>query len=887
MAILSVVGAMPGTAAVVGGANAMGIAIAAGLTRRLARPMPDMSRLSDLTRFIWAGGCVAPLVSTILMAPAMGADLAAIRSGAITWLLNGSAAMILIVPTALLLLDRQFGPAVQPLVRLGERVALLSAGLAFTLLVFHQSAFPLLFMLPPITLLHACRLGARGTAVFGLAVAAVAGMMTMLGHGPLAAATSDGQAQLLLVQLFVTANFLTGLPMATILASRGRMIARLAEGKRQLDMLANNIGDAVLHFDMQQVCTYASPSVRDVLGAPAETFLGRPVTARLHPDACGPVEQVLGRLYSGATERERVTYRRFEDSEEGRPVYLEADCRVARSPAGAAISGVVVAVRDVTDRVELEALLTHAREAAEQAAQVKSDFLANMSHEIRTPMNGVLGFAEMMLDSDLPAEQRRFAELIVQSGRSMMMLLNDILDLSKIEAGQFTIDEGPVDLHATLAECAALHRPDAARKGLDLVFACDCGDNEGHALDESLRHWIITDGLRLRQIILNLLGNAVKFTKAGTIHLSYRLEGDQVSIAVRDSGIGIASDRLESIFIPFNQSGGDISRQFGGTGLGLSISRKLADLLGGTITVASELAAGSCFTLTLPLRLVPPQARPAPPPIPVEPVTLPPAARILLAEDHDVNRLLMCKMLERCGQNVAIAYDGTEAISMVIDSMLRGRAFDLVLMDVQMPGCDGYAAARAIRSEGIGPDVLPIIALTANAFPHDIAAARAAGMQAHLAKPIMITDLARTLQRWLPTRIIDAPRDEHAFTLAAQHCAAPLVNPPVRISAATWAQWIEHRRSSMAAVAEALQLNRLHSAELDAAGERQLVLMMHNLAGTAAAFGEVDLGNRAAALAEALRTGESREICERLARELLAVRDASAGEISNPQRPAR
>ncbi len=896
MAAQIVGGFAPTTGMILSAANGLEILLAVALTRHWCGGQPDMVRLGALSRFIWAGGVVAPLASAALASLAMSADLTPQPSGAITWALTGSMAMILIVPTVLLLCDRRVPNAVHTAASLPERIGLLVTGMACALVVFAQSGLPLMFVIPPITLLHAFRLGARGTAVYVLEVAGIAAGLTMLGHGPIAAIDKQGVTQLLLLQVFVSANFLTGLPVAAILASRAAMIDRLAERKRVLAMLTSNIGDAVLHYDLARVCTYASPSVREVLGVDPATYVGRPVGARLHDDAREAITDTFDRLCSGTAQWERLTYRRFMDGPDGRPVWLEADCRLAHDGADGAISGVVVAVRDVTARVELEAQLRLAREQAEQVAQLKSEFLANMSHEIRTPMNGVLGFAEMMLEADLAPQQRRQAELIVQSGRSMMLLLNDILDLSKIEAGQFTIDESPVDLHATLSECAALHRPDAERKGVALRFECDCGDADGHALDPSLRHWVMTDGLRLRQIILNLLGNAVKFTDSGTIRLSYRLSDDHLTIAVEDSGIGIDVSRFDTIFSPFSQGGGAATRPSGGTGLGLSISRKLADLLGGTISVESQLGAGSRFTFTLPAVIVPPQARP-PLPLPAaQPVALPPAARILLAEDHDVNRLLMCEMLERCGQSVAMAYDGTEAIAMVIESIIRGRPYDLVLMDVQMPGCDGYSAARAIRAEGIGADILPIIALTANAFPADIAAARAAGMQAHLAKPVMMADLARTLQRWLPTRIVEITSDEAPPPLPAQRTTE---SPAPRMSARTWQQWLENRTSTLAAVACALAEGGMAAAGSSTLGTasgaaseqaaRQLMRLVHNLAGSAAAFGEVDLGKRAAALETAMRKGASREVCERLARSLLAAAPAaSANDDINPdQRRAR
>jgi CheY-like chemotaxis protein/anti-sigma regulatory factor (Ser/Thr protein kinase)/HPt (histidine-containing phosphotransfer) domain-containing protein len=517
----------------------------------------------------------------------------------------------------------------------------------------------------------------------------------------------------------------------------------------------------------------------------------------------------------------------------------------------------------VTDRVELELLLTRARRHAENAARAKSEFLANMSHEIRTPMNGMLGFAELLLQGDLADDQRRYADMIVQSGRSMMMLLNDVLDLSKIESGQFAIDPAPVDLHATLAECAALHRIGAEKKGLTLEFSPARSDGD-RAVSQP---WVLTDGLRLRQIVLNLIGNAVKFTETGHIRLSYRVTANEVCISVSDSGIGISPARLETIFEPFTQGEADTDRRFGGTGLGLSISRQLARLLGGRVEVESTPGIGSCFTLKLPATLVAPE-QPSPPPEPVLPVDLPQASRILLAEDHDINRLLVTEMLERCGQDVAVAQDGNEAIAMVIEAIMRGRPFDLVLMDVQMPDCDGYTAARAIRAEGIGPGLLPIIALTANAFPEDVAAARAAGMQAHLAKPVVLASLARALQRWLPTRIIEATSS--TAPLAARDRVSALAMSPRLV-----ARWQVRRQEAVDAVRSALVGGTAARAPDPAAAREQLITLVHKLAGTAALFGEPDLGDCAAALEHALTRGESIASVEALANDLLILADAA------------
>ncbi len=867
--------------------NMVEIIIVLALTRRSEQALPDMSRLSDLARFVWAGGLVGPLASAILTAPVMGDSLESVRAGAVTWFLTDSMAMVLVVPAALLLADRIRGRLAPAPAHLLESAALLGGGMACAFLVFNQTHYPLMFLIQPITLLHAFRLGSLGSALNVGGVAVVAGVMTWTGQGPIAAASGGGIAQLHLLQAFIAANFLTGLPVAAILAGRDRMVARLEAGKREVDLLADNITDAILRFDLAGVCTYASPSVADVLGTPPETFLGQHVSARLHPDARDRAMQALGRLLDGSSARERVTYRRFADAPDGSPVFLEADCALVRNPDTGAPEAVVVAARDVTERVELELLLTRARRHAENAARAKSDFLANMSHEIRTPMNGVLGFAELMLQGDLADDQRRFAEMIVQSGRSMMMLLNDVLDLSKIESGQFAIDRAPVNLHASLAECAALHRLAAERKGLTLELVCDCGDDPACRFSESNPPWLLTDGLRLRQILLNLIGNAVKFTEAGHIRVSYRVNRHDVRVTVADSGIGISPLQLETVFHPFTQGEADTARRFGGTGLGLSISRQLAALLGGQIELESTPGEGSRFTLVLPAALAPPMPEDAFPG-PALPPELPPRSlapsRILLVEDHDINRLLVTEMLERCGQAVDVAHDGNEGIAMVIDSIMRGRPYDLVLMDVQMPGCDGLDATRAIRAEGIGPGLLPVVALTANAYPEDIAAARAAGMQAHLAKPVVFAQLARALQRWLPTRIVEAEQPGGPPPgSGTQTLAQPAVTPAAaRASALTrspklMARWQARRREAVEAVQAALADGWLNApAPLPDDRRQALAHLLHKLAGTAAMFGEAELGEAASALERALLAAASGAALTALAQALLTQAEALA-----------
>ena len=911
-------------------ANMTNVALVTGLTRRSCGSSPDMRDLATLARFVAIGGLIGPAtaaaIAALAMAPGVGfplsgtsaQTLSAVWEGGVSWFLTDSMGMILIVPTVLLICEALTAPRLPPLAALAECTALLASSLLCVVLVFSQNAYPLLFLIMPMTLVHAFRLGSAGTALHIALVAGVSTAMTWAGLGPIVETSAAPAVRLQLLQAFIAANFLTGLPIAAILAGRDRLTVALTDGRRELALLANSITDAVLKLDARGVCTYASPSVRDVLGQSPHDFLGKPIHELTHEDASQRIADVLQRLLTGDSDKERLTYRRRQDDADGVPVFIEADCAVTLDPLSGEQEGVVISARDVTERVELELLLTRARRHAENAASAKSDFLANMSHEIRTPMNGVLGFAELMLQGELDPEQRRHTEMIVESGRSMMLLLNDILDLSKIEAGQIVIDTGPIDLHATLDECVALHRQTAKKKGLSLCLEYEMDtahDESEEPACANLLPTVVTDGLRLRQIVLNLVGNAVKFTETGEIRVTYWAGGDYLCVRVKDTGIGISPNRLDTIFQPFTQGESDTARRFGGTGLGRSISRQLADRLGGAIAVESERGVGSVFTLTLPTTLI--AAEDAGPEFaePLIPEDLPQHARILLAEDHDVNRMLVSEMLERCGQSVDIAQDGGEAISMVIDSTLRGRPYDLVLMDVQMPDCDGYSATRAIREEGIGPDRLPIIALTANAFPEDVAAAREAGMQAHLAKPVVFADLAHALQRWLPTRIVEAPmdrdmalalpEDEEAGETAAHDGAeqedakvVPIASggktgtrrdqagkafdqkkemPSAASGPSLLQKWLNRRQEAVEAVrmglAEGLIGGIGESRVQDSAERAVLLRLIHKLAGTAGTFGEPELGEQAATLEQAMKTDEPGETCEAHAFALLALAD--------------
>lgn len=553
------------------------------------------------------------------------------------------------------------------------------------------------------------------------------------------------EVSVIFVPIFVGGNVVGVFFIASDITERKRHVEQIEKLSYEHALILNSVSEGIFGIGLQGDTMFINPAAAEMFGYRTEDWQGSAIASE-------QPAWFSDKLYLGGERTLMQALKEEGTGEETEGVFWRRDgssflVKYRMSPLydNGERKGAVIVFRDVTEEKEI----VRAKEVAEQADRAKSEFMAIMSHELRTPMNGILGMAELLAVTELNEEQRGYTDIISQSGEALLHILNELLDFSKIEAGMMELDMQLSDLPGILHGVCALFSSAALDKGLKL----ECG------LEPDVPEAVVTDGARLRQILVNLISNAVKFTERGSVELKVEVassagEGPCVlRFSVKDTGIGIPEENRELLFQSFSQLDPSINRKYGGTGLGLAISKKLVELLGGAIGVESEEGQGSEFYFTLPVTVQEPDAWPDEPKEKAEtgeagasPSSVNETGRygplsILVAEDHPVNRMLLQTLLRKRGYKPDLAVSGRECVEAV-----RRRKYDLVFMDVQMPEMDGLEASREIRRM-VGSDPI-IIAVTAFAGRGDREMCLRAGMDDFLAKPILSGKLDKLLMEW-------------------------------------------------------------------------------------------------------------------------------------------
>ncbi len=553
--------------------------------------------------------------------------------------------------------------------------------------------------------------------------------------------------------------------------------AELRESQRNLQVLFDAAPVGMVLIDSDRIVRALNQRAADISGFPRERVLGRRAGAaigcpRADEDGgqCGlgaecPEclwRQALSSVASGTVGRAREEFPLPpRTSEPGNPRWLSV------SAEAVSLNGrrhVLVAIDDVTNRKQAEELLRHAKEVAEEAARLKSRFLANVSHEIRTPLNAIIGFAEILLHNGDPGKARAQAQTILREADSLLRLVDDLLDQARIEAERLTIEREPFDLYSVLEGVRQTTSYEAQRKGLEFTVR----------IRDDVPRYLLGDAFRLRQVLVNLVSNAVKFTHEGSVTVDVsRRDPDPdhpwLRFAVIDTGIGIAKEKQQVIFESFTQADGSITRQYGGTGLGTTISKQLVELMGGRILLDSEPGRGSTFQVDLPFDVCAPadvsESAASSGPGCEAPLDLPVCrGRILIVDDYPPNQDVARLHLEAVGCDPVVAANGAQGVM-----LCEQERFDVILMDVQMPEMDGYEATRRIRA-GLGPSAqVPIVGMTAHADAATHEACLAAGMDDVVTKPVRRATLIGVVSRWLQR---DSASGAAGASVAGQPAAA-------------------------------------------------------------------------------------------------------------------
>ena len=513
-------------------------------------------------------------------------------------------------------------------------------------------------------------------------------------------------------------------------AERNQAQQSLEERTAFLNSLIQNSPVAIVAIGMDDRIKMCNPAFETIFRFRQSEILGRPLLELLAPaDLVDEIKANKKKLLAGETSH-IVTRRKRSDG-------TSVDVEVYSVPlsSGGVQTGAVLLYMDITERKLAEDALLHAKESAESASRAKSEFLANMSHEIRTPMNGIIGMTELALDTQLTVEQREYLNMVKTSGASLLTLINDILDFSKIEAGKLDLDVSDFSLRQNIGETLKALGFRAHQKGLELAWR----------VAQDVPDYLAGDASRVRQVLVNLVGNAVKFTERGEVVVE--IERDPKStdamvvlhFCVRDTGIGIAKEKQDMVFGAFTQADSSTTRKYGGTGLGLAITRRLVDLMGGKLWLESEPGVGSAFHFTI--RFEKASAQPAsdyPDPKILS------HASILVVDDNETNRIILVEMLARWGIQVATAKDAREALEILTRSGNRDPHFDAVISDLQMPHMDGFEFVENIR-KSVQFGQIPVLMLSSSAQQGEHERCRQLGISAYLAKPIQPSELLDTI----------------------------------------------------------------------------------------------------------------------------------------------
>jgi PAS domain S-box-containing protein len=791
-----------------------------------------------------------------------------------TWWLRDVLGVLLIAPPIL----AWFGPTPQAQGRrtaadwpLFFAIVVVIAGLTVGRMAMPPSVARLTPLIAfPLLGLAAWRLGSRETVSLFVVLAIPVLWNHVNGHGYFTVAGWSLAESLIVAQVFLAAIVITFLGITAAMAERRRAEQVARESEERFRNIANTLPVIVWMGRRDGSCEFANAAWAVLTGRPVHEALGFGWQSTVHPE---DLATSLERYQAAAHVALPVCFEFRVRSTNGTYRWMFATGAPRFDTEGRCI-GYIGSATDITVRKEeelerqhrlveeerarqqaeqharelarLNGELAEAREAAQEASRLKSEFVTHMSHEIRTPMTAILGYVDHLAEGDATESERRlYLETMRRQGAHLLRLINDILDLSKIEVGKLGLEAIECSPRETMEEVAALMAPAAAEKGLrfDLEYG-------------SLPERVVTDPTRLGQILINLVGNAIKFTDSGGV----RLRGGMASVGggrsrvrfeVNDTGIGLTRETIDRLFMPFGQADGSTARKFGGTGLGLAISKRLAEMLGGSISVRSTPNTGTTFVLDL--DVVPPEGmRQASASVFARGrvrASLAPGCRILLAEDACDSQRLLSLYLRKAGGEVEVVEDGLAACEQALAADAAGRPFDVILMDVQMPVLDGYAATARLRAAGYSR---PIIAVTAHAMVGERQRALAAGCNDCATKPIDRNALIEVIERQMAQSQGRAVREAKSHAIFSELAADPELAEVLRTFAAT----LPDRAATIT--------QRLADRDISGAG-----VVAHQLKGTAAAYGFPAISEAAAALEESVKAGSALDVVERQALELV------------------